>query len=97
MTRDSRYEAAFHASPPPPWFSPSNRTGIKHPPTADHIMNEVDAVTNGVDDSARNGGRLETAPESIPRQVVIGHVDTVNIYLTPAVAVGRTRRVRHVL
>ncbi len=72
----------------------AERTGIKHPPTADHIMNEVDAVTNGLVAPTQDGGRLEAAPESIPRQVVIGHVDTVNIYVTPSVPVNRDRRAR---
>ena len=49
-------------------------------------MNEVDAVTTGLVAPTKEGGLMETASESIPRQVVIGHVDTVNIYLTPAVA-----------
>ena len=62
----------------------ADRTEIKHPPTADHIRNEVDAVTNGLVTPARDDGGQEAAQELIARQVVIQHVDTVNIYVTSA-------------
>ena len=66
----------------------AERTGIKHPPTADHIRNEVAAVTNGLIVPARDGGCQEAAQELIARQVVIQHVDTVNIYVSSGHADG---------
>ncbi len=67
----------------------ADRMEIKHPPTADHIRNEVAAVTNGLVAPARDGGGQKAVREFIARQVVIQHVDTVNIYLTSANADGR--------
>ena len=67
----------------------AERTEIKHPPTADHIRNEVAAVTNGLVAPARDGGGHEAVQEFIARQVVIQHVDTVNIHVTSAHADGR--------
>ena len=62
---------------------------VNHPPTADHIWNEVAAVTNGLVAPARDGGGQEAVQEFIARQVVIQHVDTVNIHVTSAHAGGR--------
>ena len=67
----------------------ADRMEIKHPPTADHIRNEVAAVTNGLVAPARDGGGHEAVQEFIARQVVIQHVDTVNIHVTSAHADGR--------
>ena len=86
----------------------ADQTEINYPPTADHIMNEVDAVTGGpfapaadeVEDPAGvlvdrqqvtpgRDGSLEAARDLIPRQVVIHHVDTVNLYVTSAHGDGR--------
>ena len=72
----------------------ADRMEIKHPPTADHIRNEVAAVTNGLVAPARDGGGHEAAQELIARQVVIQHVDTVNIYVTEAQAKDRARLYR---
>ena len=66
----------------------ADRTEIKHPPTADHIRNEVAAVTNGLVVPARDGGCQEAVQELIARQVVIQHVDTVNIYVSSGHADG---------
>ena len=67
----------------------ADSVGVKHPPTADHIRNEMAAVTNGLVAPARDGGGQESVQESIARQVVIQHVDTVNIHVTSAHADGR--------
>ena len=67
----------------------ADSVGVKHPPTADHIRNEVGAVTNGLVVPARDGGGQESVQESMARQVVIQHVDTVNIHVTSAHADGR--------
>ena len=67
----------------------ADSVGVKHPPTADHIRNEVAAVTNGLVAPARDGGGQEAVQEFIARQVVIQHVDTVNIHVTSAHADGR--------
>ena len=67
----------------------ADSVGVKHPPTADHIRNEVGAVTNGLVVPARDGGGQESVQEFIARQVVIQHVDTVNIHVTSAHADGR--------
>ena len=67
----------------------ADRTEIKHPPTADHIRNEMAAVTNGLVAPAQVGGGHEAAQEFISRQVVIQHVDTVNIYVSSGHADGR--------
>ena len=86
----------------------AEQTGVKYPPTADHIMNEVDAVTGGLVAPTRDEGEgpagvlvdrqkgtpaqdngLETAQNLLPRQVVIHHVDTVNIHVASAVGDGR--------
>ena len=67
----------------------ADRMEIKHPPTADHIRNEVAAVTNGLVAPARDGGGQEAVQEFMARQVVIQHVDTVNIHVTSAHADGR--------
>ena len=66
----------------------ADRTEIKHPPTADHIRNEVAAVTNGLIVPARDGGGQEAVQDLIARQVVIQHVDTVNIYVSSGRADG---------
>ena len=47
------------------------------------------AVTNGLVAPARVGGGHEAVQEFIARQVVIQHVDTVNIHVTSAHADGR--------
>ena len=60
----------------------ADRMEINHPPTAGHIWNEVAAVTNGLVVPARDGGGHEAVQEFIARQVVIQHVDTVNIHVT---------------
>ena len=67
----------------------ADSVGVKHPPTAGHIRNEVGAVTNGLVVPARDGGGQEAVQEFIARQVVIQHVDTVNIHVTSAHAGGR--------
>ena len=63
--------------------------GVKHPPTTDHIRNEVAAVTNGLVAPARDGGGHEAVREFIARHAIIQHVDTVNIHVTSANADGR--------
>ena len=86
----------------------AEQTGVKYPPTAAHIMNEVDAVTGGLFAPAADevegpagvlvdrqrvapgrDGSLEAARDLIPRQVVIHHVDTVNIHVASAHGEGR--------
>ena len=67
----------------------ADSVGVKHPPSADHIQNEVAAVTNGLVAPARDGGGQEAVQEFMARQVVIQHVDTVNIHVTSAHADGR--------
>ena len=67
----------------------ADSVGVKHPPTADHIRNEMAAVTNGLVAPARDGGGQESVQESMARQAVIQHVDTVNIHMTSAHADGR--------
>ena len=67
----------------------ADSVGVKHPPTAGHIRNEVAAVTNGLVVPARDGGGQEAVQEFIARQAVIQHVDTVNIHVTSAHADGR--------
>ena len=66
----------------------AHRTGVKHPPTAAHILNEVDAVTNGLVAPERDGASPESVTEEVlgpaARQLVIQHVDVVNIYVTEA-------------
>ena len=63
--------------------------GGNHPPTADHIRNEVAAVTNGLGAPARDGGGHEAVQGFMASQAVIQHVDTVNIHVTSAHADGR--------
>ena len=46
-------------------------------------------MTNGLVVPARDGGGQEAVQEFIARQVVIQHVDTVNIHVTSAHADGR--------
>ena len=67
----------------------AGRTEVKHPPTADHILNEVEAVTNGLVVSQQGGANQETGQELTTRQVLIQHVDTVHIHVTQAGADGR--------
>ena len=67
----------------------ADSVGVKHPPTADHIRNEVAAVTNGLVAPSWDGGGHEAVQEFMARQVVIQHVDTVNIHVTSAHADGR--------
>ena len=67
----------------------ADSVGVKHPPTADHIRNEMAAVTNGLVAPARDDGGHEAVQEFMARQVVIQHVDNVNIHVTPAHADGR--------
>ena len=67
----------------------ADSVGVKHPPTADHIRNEVAAVTNGLVAPARDGGGHEAVQEFIARQAVIQHVDTVNIHVSSGHADGR--------
>ena len=75
----------------------ADRMDIKHPPAAYHIQNEVDAVTNGLVVPAGVGPAPEPVEEAaqdlIARQVVIHHVDTVNVYVTQAYSDGRDRQV----
>ena len=90
----------------------AEQTGVKYPPVATHIANEVDAVTDGllapagdeVDGPAgvhaagrlvgpTRGKSLEVVPDLLPRQVVIHHVDTVNIHVASAHGDGRDLRV----
>ena len=90
----------------------ADQTVINYPPTADHIMNEVDAVTGGLVAPAadevegpagvlvdRQQGTLaqdnglEGTPDLMPRQVVIHHVDTVNIHVASALGDGRDQQV----
>ena len=67
----------------------ADSVGGKYPPTADHIRHEVAAVTNGLVVPARDGGGQEATQEFMARQVVIQHVDVVNIHVTSAHADGR--------
>ena len=67
----------------------ADSVGVKHPPTAGRIRNEVAAVTSGLVAPARDGGGHEAVQEFMAGQVVIQHVDTVNIYVTLAHADGR--------
>ena len=67
----------------------ADSVGVKHPPTAGRIRNEVAAVTNGLVAPARDGGGHEAVQEFMAGQVVIQHVDTVNIYVTLAHVDGR--------
>ena len=67
----------------------ADSVGVKHPPTADHIRNEVAAVTNGLVAPARDGGGHEAVQDFMARQAVIQHVDTVNIHVTSDHADGR--------
>ena len=67
----------------------ADSVGVKHPPTAGRIRNEVAAVTSGLVAPARDGGGHEAVQEFMARQVVIQHVDTVNIYVTLAHVDGR--------
>ena len=46
-------------------------------------------MTNGLVAPARDGGGQEAVQEFMARQVVIQHVDTVNIHVTSAHADGR--------
>ena len=75
----------------------ADRMDIKHPPAAYHIQNEVDAVTNGLVVPAGDGPAPEPVEEAaqdlIARQVVIHHVDTVNVYVSQAYSDGRDRQV----
>ena len=59
-------------------------TGVTYPPTADHILNEVDAVTGGLIAPVRDALSRETVQDFTTKQVVINHVDTVNIFVTQA-------------
>ncbi len=74
----------------------ADRMDIKHPPAAYHIQNEVDAVTNGLIVPAGVGPAPEPVEEAaqdlIARQVVIHHVDTVNVYVSQAYSDGRDRQ-----
>ena len=70
----------------------ADSVGVKHPPTADHIRNEVAAVTNGLVAPAPEPVE-EAAQDLIARQVVIHHVDTVNVYVSQAYSDGRDRQV----
>ena len=67
----------------------AGRTEVKHPPTADHIMNEVDAVTDHLIVPQQGGASRETVQEFTTRQVLIQHVDTVHIHVVQAGADGR--------
>ena len=86
----------------------AEETVVKYPPTAAHIMNEVDAVTGGLFAPARDevegpagvlvdrqpgtpgrDGISEAASDLMPRQVVIHHVDVVNIHVASAQGDGR--------
>ena len=75
----------------------ADRMDIKQPPAAHHIRNEVDAVTNGLVVPAGVGPAPEPVEEAaqdlIARQVVIHHVDTVNVYVSQAYSDGRDRQV----
>ena len=62
----------------------ADSVGVKHPPSADHIRNEMAAVTNGLVALARDGGGHEAVQGFMARQAVIQHVDTVNIHVTSA-------------
>ena len=62
---------------------------IKNLEQGHHQRTSSAAVTNGLVAPARDGGGQEAVQEFIARQVVIQHVDTVNIYVTSAHADGR--------
>ena len=62
----------------------ADRARVQHPPTAAHILNEVEAVTNGLVAPERDGVGKEAVCEPTARQVLIHHVDVVNIYVTQA-------------
>ena len=72
-------------------------TGVTYPPTAGHILNEVDAVTGGLIVPAGVGPAPEPVEEAaqdlIARQVLIHHVNTVNVYVSQAYSDGRDRPV----
>ena len=74
-------------------LSLADRTGVKHPPTAGHIRNEIDAVTNGLVVPSKAEHDPEPFEEPAVRQLVIQHVDNVNIYVTQAYADGRDPQV----
>ena len=67
----------------------ADRARVQHPPTAAHILNEVDVLTAGLVSPRQDGVSREMVQELTTRQVLIQHVDTVNIYVTPASADGR--------
>ena len=57
--------------------------GVKYPPMAEHIRREVEAVTAGLvlpDEAAPPPAEPEAG------QLIIQHIDTVNVYVTPAEA-----------
>ena len=60
--------------------------GVKYPPTAEHIRREVEAVTAGLvlPDAAAPPPAEPAEPEG--RQLIIQHIDTLNVYVTPAEA-----------
>ena len=62
----------------------ADRARVQHPPTAAHILNEVEAVTNGLVMPERDSVGKEAVCDPTTRQVLIHHVDTVNIYVTQA-------------
>ena len=53
------------------------------------LTQTCDAAIGGLVVPARDGGCQEEAQEFIARQVIIQHVDTVNIYVASAQAEGR--------
>ena len=60
--------------------------GVKYPPTAEHIRREVEAITGGLvlPDAAAPPPAEPAEPEA--RQLIIQHIDTLNVYVTPAEA-----------
>ena len=67
----------------------AHEVGVKYPPTAEHIRREVEAVTGGLvlpDAPAAPPAEPTEPAEPEARQLIIQHVDTVNVYVSPAEA-----------
>ena len=60
--------------------------GVNHPPTAQHIQREVEAVTRGLVPQAKADPSPVAPIDLGDRRVIIQHVDTVKVYITPTTA-----------
>ena len=60
--------------------------GVKFPPTAEHIRREVEAVTGGLVLPGEAAPPPAAPEEPEARRLIIQHIDTVNVYVTPAEA-----------